>query len=78
MLRAIEETNVKVCHLFALELQNLYDICSAFFSENIDECLSNPCQNDGTCNEGTNSYTCACVAGFSGDHCEGSYYPTGT
>jgi len=27
----------------------------------INECASNPCQYAGTCTDGANSYTCACV-----------------
>ena len=42
------------------------------FTVNIDECWSNPCLNDGTCNDGDNGYTCYCSDGFCGDHCEGS------
>ena len=38
----------------------------------IDDCASEPCQNDGTCIDGINSYTCACLDGWSGDNCETS------
>ena len=41
-----------------------------YSSENIDGCLSNPCQNGGVCNDGVNSYTCSCVSVYGGDHCE--------
>ena len=36
-----------------------------------DVCLRyTPCQNGATCtNEGTNDYTCECVAGFTGKNC---------
>eukprot|EP00058_Branchiostoma_floridae_P005563 XP_002591051.1 hypothetical protein BRAFLDRAFT_119074 [Branchiostoma floridae] len=37
---------------------------------NIDECASNPCQNHGSCDDGINSYSCRCLLGFQGDHCE--------
>ena len=37
-----------------------------------DECTSDPCQNGGACVDGVDSYTCACAAGYSGDHCEES------
>ena len=36
---------------------------------NIDECSPSPCQNGGTCTDGINSYTCACVLGYSGLNC---------
>ena len=36
----------------------------------IDECSSNPCMNGANCTDAVNSYTCACVAGYNGTHCE--------
>jgi hypothetical protein len=36
----------------------------------IDECVPNPCQNGGTCTDGVNSYTCSCVAGYTGNICQ--------
>ena len=35
----------------------------------IDECVSNPCQNGGTCKDAVNSYTCQCKPGYQGDNC---------
>ena len=35
-----------------------------------DECSSDPCQNGGTCTDDVNSYSCACVAGYTGEDCE--------
>lgn len=36
----------------------------------IDECASNPCQNNGTCNDHINQYNCTCVEGYSGYQCQ--------
>ena len=38
----------------------------------IDECMSTPCQNNATCIDHVNSYSCDCTGlGFEGTHCEG-------
>lgn len=34
---------------------------------NIDECLSNPCDNNATCIDGIDEYICNCEAGFEGN-----------
>ena len=36
----------------------------------VDECESNPCKNGGICEDGTNSYTCICLPGYTGHDCE--------
>jgi len=36
----------------------------------IDDCLCNPCQNDGTCIDGIQNYTCQCTEDFDGRDCE--------
>lgn len=36
----------------------------------MDECLSNPCQNGGTCIDKDNGYMCSCSLGYLGSHCE--------
>ena len=42
-----------------------------FVVANTNECLSNPCLNGGTCNDGDNQYTCTCTPEYSGSNCEG-------
>merc|ERR1712008_348317 len=36
----------------------------------INECHTNPCQNQGTCTDVPSGYTCSCVPGTSGKNCE--------
>ena len=40
----------------------------------VDECASSPCQNGGTCLDQINSYSCSCVAGYTGSNCESGKY----
>ena len=42
-------------------------------SVDIDECLSNPCQHDGSCSDEVNmTYTCSCTFEYIGHYCETS------
>ena len=43
-------------------------------SLDIDDCQSEPCQNNGTCHDLVNDYRCDCVAGFNGTNCDNSTY----
>ena len=55
----------------SLVLAHGFKLLQAVFSvADIDECSCNPCLNGATCTEAVNSYTCGCVAGFTGTHCE--------
>ena len=36
----------------------------------INECVSNPCENAGVCVDGMDGYTCTCAPGYTGTHCE--------
>ena len=36
----------------------------------INECLSKPCLNDGTCRDLVNAYSCNCKLGYTGVQCE--------
>jgi Notch-like protein len=40
------------------------------FISDIDDCIGVNCLNGGSCIDHTQSYTCKCVGGFEGQHCE--------
>jgi len=35
----------------------------------VDECASDPCMNDGSCDDEIDSYRCNCVDGYTGHMC---------
>ena len=37
---------------------------------NIDDCVTGPCMNGGTCVDGLRSYSCQCPVGYTGANCE--------
>ena len=39
-------------------------------TEDIDECLSDPCKNGATCNNFDGGFNCTCVPGYVGTLCE--------
>ena len=44
-------------------------LISCLFSD-INECLSSPCRNGGTCVDGINRYTCSCRPGYTETFCQ--------
>ena len=43
-------------------------------SLDVNECVTKPCRNSGTCENLQGSYRCKCKAGFLGKHCEIGLY----
>ncbi|XP_062584741.1 matrilin-2-like [Saccostrea cucullata] len=41
----------------------------------VNTCNSDPCQNGGSCIDGENRYTCNCIQGYTGVHCEKDIQP---
>ena len=37
--------------------------------QEIDDCAQRPCQNEATCMDSVDDYSCTCVAGYSGKNC---------
>ena len=35
----------------------------------IDDCIDDPCEHDGTCDDHENGFTCRCLPGFAGKLC---------
>ena len=56
---------------FAMILR-AYSKCKRFLFllADIDDCLSNPCQNGGQCTDLVNGFACICISGFSGEICQ--------
>ena len=52
----------------------IYIMKKCFQCTEIRECESQPCQNNGTCVNSVNSYSCHCIAGYTGDQCEKGTY----
>ena len=46
------------------------DIKVDYLFIDINECISNPCQNGGTCIDEIDGYTCFCALNFVGDLCD--------
>ena len=38
----------------------------------MNKCVPNPCRNGATCVRAINSYSCQCVAGYTGQDCQSS------
>ena len=47
----------------------LYGYTGRLCETDVDECLSIPCQNNGTCVDSSGNFTCNCTAGFKGKQC---------
>ena len=48
--------------------------CMFRLSLDVNECVTKPCRNGGTCENLQGSYRCKCKAGFLGKHCEIGLY----
>ena len=42
---------------------------SFYRDADIDDCLVDPCVNNGTCKDLINDYSCTCVPGYTGKNC---------
>ena len=58
-------------NLSGFEWQSCHIQQLSLFSD-IDDCYPDPCQNNSTCVDGVNDYTCNCTAGYYGKNCSQS------
>ena len=51
--------------------KNIYKLYTfiLYFAE-VNECESHPCQNNGSCSDLVNKYSCQCITGYTGSNCE--------
>ena len=52
------------------DLYQFYLLFCQFSSTETNVCVSEPCQNNGTCNDYENMFNCTCAEGFNGTLCE--------
>ncbi|XP_019639757.1 PREDICTED: fibropellin-1-like [Branchiostoma belcheri] len=52
-------------NLHGADYNNMYALCADW-----DECSSAPCQNQATCQDQINGFTCQCAPGYAGTLCE--------
>ena len=62
------------CHQTAAAIVNIVQLAKIMFViciiADIDECHSAPCFNNGSCVGDVSGYTCTCLSGYTGSHCE--------
>lgn len=47
---------------------------SLYLFLDVNECLTFPCKNNGTCYNDDGSYFCDCTEGWQGKHCDGGIH----
>ncbi|XP_078384110.1 uncharacterized protein LOC144666576 [Oculina patagonica] len=57
-------------------VENLLTDIKKHASEEKNKCDSNPCLNNGTCNEHANGFNCSCPLGFAGERCQDDFTST--
>ena len=63
------ETSTKILMLIIVTQHEMIKFTPLFLISDIDDCLLNPCTNNGTCIDGISSFSCNCAHGFIGKEC---------
>ena len=53
-----------------LPVTKLGNKLSLFNFTDINDCVNHTCQNGGSCVDGVNNFTCNCLKGYTGSHCQ--------
>ena len=69
-LNSIRKEDVMRDNPGAWKAWNTCELYELTQDSDMDECESDPCQNEATCNDGPDGYNCSCADGFEGEHCE--------
>lgn len=63
------QSSVKLEHHIQKDVYFFLQITGEKCAENINECISDPCHNGGTCTDLINGYKCKCLRGYHDDSC---------
>ena len=63
-----------ICYTYIRLRNNRSSVNFMVSSSDVDECLSSPCENGGSCANLMARYTCSCIAGWSGTNCQAGMY----
>uniref|UniRef100_A0A673LLV5 Neurogenic locus notch homolog protein 1 n=1 Tax=Sinocyclocheilus rhinocerous TaxID=307959 RepID=A0A673LLV5_9TELE len=71
----IHQTNKKFYPSLNIMHNYIHTLCSTSIvgqtcEVDINECVKNPCRNDGICQNSIGSYKCSCKSGYTGRNCE--------
>ena len=68
------QTTTHIIYIYSVSAFNILSIfqytSSRCFAVVLDACLSNPCQNGGTCTTFVDVYECECLYSYGGTNCE--------
>ena len=72
----VDAININIKNMVSnqCETGTLLNLFFFFFTQDINDCNPDPCQNGGTCTDGMNDYSCKCTPGFEGKNCTESKY----